>query len=121
MLVVSGTNEDPESLSQSANWSREQMRRAADGEIPPKPDNNGNGGGQNGGGQNGGGQNGGGNGQNGGGENGGGSVSVGNKPKLIVSKYEFSKKPITAGEEFEMSLTFFNTNKTKKSPISRFS
>lgn len=114
MLVVSGTNEDPESLSQSANWSREQMRRAADGEIPPKPDNNGNGGGQNGGGQNGGGQNGGGNGQNGGGENGGGSVSVGNKPKLIVSKYEFSKKPITAGEEFEMSLTFFNTNKTKK-------
>ena len=119
-LIVSGTNEDPESLSQSANWSREQMRRAADGEIPPRPDGNDNGGqngGQNGGEWNG---NGGQNGQNGGewngngGNGGNGGVSMGNKPKLIVSKYEFSKKPITAGEEFEMSLTFFNTNKTKK-------
>lgn len=104
MLVVSGSNESAESLSESANWSREQMRRAADGEIPPRAEegsgsDNGNGGDIGG--------------NNPGGGNGGG-FSVGNKPKLIISTYEFSKKPITAGEEFEMSLTFFNTNKTKK-------
>ncbi len=33
------------------------------------------------------------------------------KPKLIIDKYSFSPSIVKAGENFEMNLSFFNTNK----------
>ena len=98
-------------LGDSSNWNREQMRRAASGEIPPSggdiPDESGNNRTpeknpvpDNGG--------------DGGGSSGGSTASTRNKPKLIISKYTFSKKPVIAGETFQMELTFFNTNANKK-------
>lgn len=35
------------------------------------------------------------------------------KPKLIIDNYKFSPSIVQAGENFEMNLSFFNTNKTQ--------
>lgn len=35
------------------------------------------------------------------------------KPKLIIDKYNFEPSLVKAGEDFQMNLSFFNTNKTK--------
>ncbi|NLY45632.1 MAG: hypothetical protein GX053_06540 [Tissierella sp.] len=35
------------------------------------------------------------------------------KPKLIIDKYSFEPQLVAAGENFEMSLSFYNTNSTK--------
>ncbi len=42
-----------------------------------------------------------------------GGVSVQNKPKLIISNYKLNPEMPKAGEEFTMSLTFYNTNDDK--------
>ena len=117
MLDPSPASED---LGDSSNWNREQMRRAAGGEIPPSggdiPDASAGDGGVSGGdipadhipaddipdtG-------------NAGGDGGWGGSSGGmrNKPKLIISKYNFSEKPIVAGK-LSNGTDVFNTNAHK--------
>lgn len=41
------------------------------------------------------------------------SVTVKNKPKLIVSNYQLTPEMAKAGEEFKLNLTFYNTNYEK--------
>lgn len=43
----------------------------------------------------------------------GGAEAKKSMPKLIIDKYEFSPKLPIAGQEFDMSLSFYNTNKSK--------
>lgn len=41
------------------------------------------------------------------------TVIKGGKPKLIVDNYTVSPNPVKAGEDFDLTLSFYNTNKKK--------
>lgn len=41
------------------------------------------------------------------------TVIKGGKPKLIVDNYTISPNPVKAGEDFDLNLSFYNTNKKK--------
>lgn len=43
-----------------------------------------------------------------------GSQDVKNKPKLIVDNYNFTPRPLKAGENFDLTISFFNTNAKKR-------
>lgn len=43
-----------------------------------------------------------------------GSEDIKNKPKLIVDNYAFNPRPLKAGEDFDLTISFFNTNNEKR-------